>query len=236
MDPRLAFSAAPWATLFMAHVFQVTSSSVADRCEELLDAARGSGSDSSSPPRCSPPARCSSARTDGRSPSMCRRSGARSPSVRKPDAAGRQHELLAVMVFDDDPERAPPTPARGSRPHRTPVGRPHAGHRVAPPGAVSTTPSTIPNGLGRSAPPWPACRSGGPQSEHHPARALLPSAGRGRAVRDRRDSPLDSPTGTMVAGNTSVGRAARHRGPDPPSSGRRSVDRAPARWRGNGHR
>ena len=44
-DPEHAFSAAPWAALFMAHVFQVTSPTVADRYGECLDTARASGSD-----------------------------------------------------------------------------------------------------------------------------------------------------------------------------------------------
>ena len=68
----------------------------------------------------------------------------------------------------------------------------------------STTPSTIPNGLGPSARPWSACRNtGGPAGMHDPARALLPRVGRGRALRDRRDPPWGSSHRAMVGGNVS---------------------------------
>ena len=107
MDPHQAFWAGPWSALMMAHVFQVTSSTVTDRCEELLDAARGSGNGFELAAALIPASavllgaqRLAEARACAEEAVLvARRFG--SPTQR-----GVSTNLLAVMVFDDDPERA----------------------------------------------------------------------------------------------------------------------------------
>jgi predicted ATPase/class 3 adenylate cyclase len=107
MDGRVPFVAAPWATLFMSHVFAVSSSDVADRYEECLRAARASGSDFELAAALIPASaalfgahRITEARACAEEGMLvARRSG--SPTQR-----GISANMVAVMEFENDPDRA----------------------------------------------------------------------------------------------------------------------------------
>ena len=107
VQPGSRFSVQPWAALFMSHVIAGSSPTVADRCEECLRAARVSGSDFDLAGALLPAtatflgaSRLSEARACAEEGVVvARRSGS-------PTLIGISTNLLAVVLFDDDPDRA----------------------------------------------------------------------------------------------------------------------------------
>ena len=161
---------------------------------------------SSSPPRCCRPPRCSSVRTGSPKARAC----AEEAVVRRADGRGARRSigvstnLFAVMLFDEDPDRARTPATRGSRHLRSPVRSATCGGPRCCGWPASTTASTIPSG--RGVPSLPRGRAAGRRStgEHDPPRAVLPGAGRERPLRGRgRSCAGRCPPGTMVVGNVS---------------------------------
>jgi hypothetical protein len=107
MDYGSEFSVSPWAALLMGHVIAVSSASVVDRCDECLRAARASGSDFELAGALIPV----TATLLGTSRFVEARATAEEGVVvarrsECPTLIGIATNLLAVVLFDDDPDRA----------------------------------------------------------------------------------------------------------------------------------